>query len=181
MNAYELLRLPARLTITPDELGSAFRNAGKSAHPDAGGNDLEFARLHEAQAILASPSRRLRHWLELRGIAVEMRGTMETGLMDVFQLIGTVTQRAEALIRRREETRTPLGRALLEDETQHCREAVEHAIALIESAIQAQGAAFPHYESSPAPDAAAASATARNLAFLEKWQLALRSLYSRLI
>jgi hypothetical protein len=181
MNAYELLGLEPRLTITSDDLGKAFRSAGKSAHPDAGGNDQEFARLREAHAILSCPSRRLGHWLELRGLTVESRGAMDPRVMDVFSIVGTVSQRAESLIRRREEARTSLGRALLEQETQLCREAVEDAIAIVEPAIHAQCAAFASYETSSAPDASAASITVRNLAFLEKWQLTLRSLYSRLV
>ena len=76
MNAFEILRLPPRLSIRAEEVNNAFREAGKSMHPDAGGDDREFARLREAHAILSSPSRRLRHWLETHGITVEARGVV---------------------------------------------------------------------------------------------------------
>jgi curved DNA-binding protein CbpA len=181
MNAYKRLGLEPRLTITPDELADAFRNAGKSAHPDAGGNEGEFSRLRDAHAILSSPSRRLGHWLGLRGLTVESRGAMDPRVMDMFSTVGAVSQRAGDLIRRREDTKTALGRALLEQETQLCREAVEQAIAMVEPAIHEQCAAFASYEAASAPDAATASTTVRNLAFLEKWQLTLRSLYARLV
>ena len=127
------------------------------------------------------PSRRLRHWLETRGIAVETRGTVDPRVMDLFATVGEVSQRAEALVRRRQETKTSLGLAMLESETQRCREAVEGAIATMEAAIATQCAVFTHYEAAESPDAAAVSTTVRNLAFLEKWQAGLRSLYARLV
>ena len=61
-----------------------FREAGKQAHPDAGGGEGEFAALREAFAVVSSPSRRLRHWLELRGTPGEVRGSIENSLMEFF-------------------------------------------------------------------------------------------------
>ena len=181
MNAFAILGLDTRLTLRPEVLTDAFREAGKSLHPDAGGDEAEFARLREAHAILASPSRRLRHWLELQNIAVETRGTVDPRVMDLFATVGEVTQRAESIVRRRQETKTPLGLAMLEHETQLCRESVERTITMVEAAIAGECAVFPDYQRAESPDAAAASTTARNLAFLEKWHATLRSLYARLI
>jgi hypothetical protein len=181
MNAFAILGFDTRLTLHPEELGDAFREAGKSLHPDAGGDEAEFARLREAHAVLASPSRRLKHWLELQNIAVETRGAVDPRVMDLFATVGEVTQRAESLVRRRQETKTPLGLAMLEHETQLCRESVERAISMVEAAITGECAAFPEYETADSPDTTAASTTARNLAFLEKWQATLRSLYARLV
>jgi curved DNA-binding protein CbpA len=181
MNAYERLGIEPQLMLDAAILRAAFQDAGKQAHPDAGGNEQEFATLREAHAVLASPSRRLRHWLELQGIDADPRGAVDSQVMDLFGRVGEVSQRAEALIRRRDEARTALGRALLENETQSCREAVEQAINAIDQAITAQCDAFPSYEQAARPDAAAAAITARNLAFLEKWLITLRALFSRLV
>ena len=181
MNAFERLGLEPRLVLDDDALRAAFQTAGKQCHPDAGGSEQEFAALREAHAVLASPSRRLRHWLELRGIDADPRGVVDSQVMDLFASVGEVSQRAEALIRRRDEARSALTRALLESETQTCREAVENAIATIQRAIAAQCDMFADYENSAAPDAAAAATTARNLAFLEKWLATLRALFSRLL
>jgi len=181
MNAYQRLGIEPRLMLDPASLRTAFQDAGKQAHPDAGGGEQEFSALREAHAVLASPSRRLMHWLELQGIKADPRGPVDPRVMDLFTEVGTVSQRAEALIRRRDEARTALGRALLENETQSCREAVEQAITTIEQAISDQCHAFPSYEQAARPDAAAAAITARNLAFLEKWIITLRALFSRLV
>lgn len=114
MNAYKILGIESCLVVSEDELREAFREAGRKIHPDAGGDESEFAELREAFALLVSPSRRLRHWLELRGVSCELRGAISPMLMGLFSSVGEVTQLAEALIRRRNEAKTSLGRAMLE-------------------------------------------------------------------
>lgn len=181
MNAFETLGIAPCLVMDGQVLRDAFREAGKRAHPDAGGGDQEFAALRQAFEILSSPSRRLRHWLELRGMPVELRGSVASGLMDLFARIGETSQQAAALGRRREEAKSALGRAMIEGETQACREAVEQAIALVEAAIERECALFPQLESAVTPDPAIASAAVRNLAFLEKWRSGLRASFARLV
>ncbi|MCU0752401.1 MAG: hypothetical protein MUF86_09670 [Akkermansiaceae bacterium] len=181
MNAFETLGLAPRLAITDEAVRDAFREAGKLAHPDAGGAMDSFARLREAFDTVASPSRRLRHWLELRGITPESRGVVAAAVMDLFAEIGVVSQRAETLIRRRDEAKSALGRAILEAETQACREAVERAIAIVEAAIGRETSCFPDYERDPQDEIETAVAAVRNLAFLEKWRHTLRDLFSRLV
>lgn len=180
-NAFEILGIVPSLTIAEENLRSAFREAGKLAHPDAGGGDDEFAKLREAFEIVSSPSRRLKHWLELRGTPAETRGTVDPLLMDLFGQVGEVTQRAEHLIRRRDQTKSALGLAMLERETHVCREAVEKAISQVEASIARESAVFPEIENADSPDVEAASKIARNLAFLEKWRAGLRSVFSRLV
>jgi curved DNA-binding protein CbpA len=180
-NAYHLLSLEPALVISEEELRDAWREAGKQAHPDAGGSEDGFAELRDAFARLSSPSRRLMHWLELRGTPGDVRGSIGSGLMDLFSEVGTVSNRAEEIIRRREAAKSSLGRAMLEGETQLCREAVELAIARVEAEIATEAEAFPFYQAAESPDVEAVSMTARNLAFLEKWRAGLRSCYARLV
>lgn len=180
-NAFDRLGLEPALVLTDETLRGAFRAAGKQVHPDAGGGEGEFTALNEAFAILSSPSRRLRHWLECRGLTVETRGTIDTALMDLFSEVGAVTQRAEVLVRKRDEAKSALGRALLEGGTQGCREALEAAIAKVEAWIFRECEIFPSLETSEDPDLATAATIARNLVFLEKWRAGLRAGFSRLI
>jgi len=181
MNAFEILGIEPRLVIPAETLADAYREAGKQAHPDAGDGEEAFAALRQAFEILSSPSRRLRHWLELRGLPVETRGTLAAEIMDLFSQVGETSQRAEALARRRDEAKSALGRALLERETQSCREDVERCIALVEAAIGRECAVFPDFQNAAAADLGAASASVRNLAFLEKWRASLRAMFSRLV
>ena len=180
-NAFDRLGIQPRLAISEETLREAFRAAGKQAHPDAGGGDGEFTALNEAFALLVSPSRRLQHWLEWRGLPAETRGTIDTGLMDLFSEVGAATQRAETLIRKRDEAKSSLVRAMLEGETQVCREELETAMAKVESWIARECEIFPELETSESPDPVVASKAARNLVFLEKWRTGLRSCFGRLV
>jgi curved DNA-binding protein CbpA len=180
-NSFEILGAVPGLVFSEDALRGLFREAGKQAHPDAGGGEGEFAALREAFAVLSSPSRRLRHWLELRGTPGEVRGSIDSTMMDLFSEVGAVTQQAETVIRKREEAKSILVRAMLEAETQLCRESVERAIFRVESQITEECSVFPEFEKAEQVDVELASKIARNLAFLEKWRRGLRSFYSRLV
>ena len=181
MDAFQILGIERRLVVSDERLREAFREAGKQVHPDAGGGDGEFMKLREAFALLSSPSRRLRHWLELRGTPGEVRGAIDPTLVDFFGEVGAVTQRAEAVIRKRDEARSALVRAMIEGENQECREAVEAAIFKVEAMIQRECEAFFKIEGASELEVAFASQIARNLAFLEKWRGGLRAIFSQLI
>ncbi len=180
-NAFQILGIEPALVLTDDALRDAYREAGKRTHPDAGGGEGEFAALREAFAVVSSPSRRLRHWLELRGTPGDVRGTIEPSLMDIFSAVGAVTQQAEALVRKRDEAKSALVRAMLEGETQVSRESVERAISQVEARISNECAVFPGFEKSSDLDVEAAAKAARNLAFLEKWRAGLRACFSKLV
>ncbi len=180
-NAFTILGLEPGLVFSDEELREAFRDAGKRLHPDAGGGEGEFAGLRAAFAVVASPSRRLSHWLELRGSPADARGTVDPALMDLFGEVGAVTQSAESLIRQREESRSALVLAMLEGETQVCREAVERAISQVEVLLARECAVFADFEASEILDVEAASRVARSLAFLEKWRAGLRACFARLV
>ncbi|MES2475827.1 MAG: hypothetical protein V4640_08605 [Verrucomicrobiota bacterium] len=181
INAYELLSLPPALVLPEETLRDAWRVAGKITHPDAGGTEDGFAELRAAFALLSSPSKRLLHWLELRGTPGEVRGRVDADLMDLFSEIGAVSNRAEELIRKRDAAKSVLVRAMLEGETQLCREEVERAIAGVDVRMARETGVFPIYEAAAELEIEDASRTARNLAFLEKWRAGLRGIYARLV
>lgn len=180
MNAFDTLGLPRQLLLSEAELREAFREAGKRVHPDAGGAEGEFAALKEAMVILSSPSRRLSCWLSIEGISVEPRGMIAPGLMDLFGKIGSVSQRAELVIRKRETSQSALGKALLEPELQDCLQQVEEMIAEVDAGLAFECAIFALWMSA-VPDAVAGSEKVRNLAFLEKWKASLKALYARML
>lgn len=181
LNAYEILGLKPTLVLDRETLNAAMREAGKLTHPDAGGDPQQFAAVQLAYETLLSPAKRLKQWLELRQIDVESRGVIGAGMMEWFSLVGEVSQRAEALIRKRESTKSALGLALLENETQLCREAVGKVIATIEAAIDQSCAGFSELDGQSAIDPLAASECYRDLSFLEKWRAMLRGLFARLV
>jgi hypothetical protein len=180
-NAYETLSLSPRLTIGEEELRVAFREAGKTAHPDSGGDTAGFEKLRAAFETLSSPSQRLIHWLACRGILIDTRGTIDTRLMDLFGTVGEVSHRAGELSRKRATARTALGLALLENETQSCLETVESTISLVDQAIAEETGYFNAMETGQINDTETFSRCARNLLFLEKWRKTLRSIPPTLI
>lgn len=180
MDAFETLAIPRVLVISEDTLRAAFREAGKRVHPDAGGSEADFARLQQAFATLSSPSKRLKHWLTLRGEAGDDRGSISPELMDLFGKVGAVIQQADAIIRKREEARSALTLAMLEGGTQACREAVEGAIGEVAVAIEGVMKVFPEIETGELPGEFAARQV-RNLAFLEKWRANLQESFARLV
>ena len=172
MNAFDALGLPTRLTLATAEIDTAFREAGKRHHPDAGGDKDHFTRLRDARVTLVAPDRRLAHWLEIRGHRPDPRGNIAPEIMDLFSSVGEAVQQAADIARRRSAAQTPLGLALLESETLRSRERIETMIARVNAAIEAQCAPFPSWDAGP-PDPAIAAATLRNLRFLEKWKTSL--------
>jgi hypothetical protein len=175
-NAFETLSIPPRLTLGEEELRDAFREAGKSAHPDGGGDNARFDQLRAAFETLSSPAQRLIHWLACRDVPVDTRGTIDTHLMDLFGAVGDASHRASELSRKRATARTALVLALLENETQSCLEAVESAISLVDHAIQQETNHFEAMENGRINDPNAFSRCARNLLFLEKWRKTLRAI-----
>lgn len=180
MDAFALLGMPRQLVVSEDDLRSAFREAGKVSHPDAGGSEEAFSQTQAAFATLASPSKRLKHWLVLEGIAGEDRGTISTALMDLFGSVGGVLQQADTLIRKRDEARSALARAMMEGETQVCREAIEGGIARVDAALVAETDGFAGIQAGEVTVEIAAQ-TARNLVFLEKWRANLQERFSGLV
>jgi curved DNA-binding protein CbpA len=180
-DAFQRMGMAPCLVLADDSLREAFLEASKRAHPDAGGGEGEFAALREAMTVLSSPASRLKLWMELRGTPTVVRGVIDTALMDVFAEVGRVTQGAESLIRKREEAKSALGRAMLEGETQLRREEVEKMIGKVDELIRAECRAFSAFEVGESLDQEAASVAARNLTFLEKWHTGLRGCYSRLV
>jgi curved DNA-binding protein CbpA len=181
MNAFGILGLPEKLTLSAREIDTAWRETGARIHPDAGGGEAAFAELRAARDTLASPANRLAHWLGLHGHSAAPRGTIAPEIMDLFGPVAEATRQAEEFARRRAAATTALGLAVLEAGTLRIRESVESTIASLDDAIAITCADFEGWQQAPeSVDAAKASAVVRGLRFLEKWKRNLMSAYSGL-
>lgn len=176
MDPFTLLGLARRLAIAESELREAFRLAGKSGHPDAGGSGEEFTALQQAFARLSSPSKRLRAWLECQGLTGQDRGAISPQLLDLFSSVGIALQQADDITRRRSAAMSNLAKAMLEPAVQAAREKLEASLEEVALAIQTQEAVFPLIESGQGDP----WLVARDLAFLEKWQAELKSRFAAL-
>jgi curved DNA-binding protein CbpA len=175
-DAFATLGIFRKLTWSEDDLRQAFRDAGKSAHPDAGGTGTGFQTLQEALATLSSPSRRLKHWLQLQEVPGDDRGSLGPDLMDAFSQVGAVLQDADSLIRKREAAQSALAKAMLEGSAQVLRERIEASQSTLETLVAPRVATFDALERGGGDP----WQTVRDLAFLEKWQAQLRERYGRL-
>lgn len=176
MDAFTLLGLEKRLAISETDLREAFRNAGKQAHPDSGGSSQDFTALQEAFVRLLSPSKRLRAWLECRGITGEERGAISPQLLDLFSKVGGALQQADEVTRRRSAALSSLAKAMVEPAVQAAREQLETALEEVGAAMQTQEAKFPSIEAGEGDP----WLVARDLAFLEKWQAELKARFAGL-
>lgn len=177
MNAFETLGLRVGLSFSVEEIREAFRERAATTHPDAGGDEGEFAALREAQELLLSPSKRLREWLRVKGRPAEDRGTIGAELMDFFQKVAETGARAEAAVKAGEAAQTALAKGMAEVRLMAERENVKNLLAEIEAGIAGRERMFPAIEAGNAD----APSVMRDLVFLEKWRGAMRSLYGRLM
>ncbi|TAE78447.1 MAG: hypothetical protein EAZ65_05730 [Verrucomicrobia bacterium] len=176
MNPFGQLGLTPTLTLSDADLREAFRTAGKSAHPDAGGNSDHFAVLQKAFTLLSSPSRRLRCWLEAKAISGEERGAISPELLDLFARVGQALQQADSVGKQREAALSALAKAMLEPATQQARETLEDSLEAVATAIDTETARFPELEAGHGDP----WRVARDLAFLEKWQAELKARFAAL-
>jgi len=176
MDAFGILGLERRLRLEDEAISAAFREQGKTRHPDGGGSVAEFEELEQAHQILKDPARRLRHWLELEEVSGNLRGSVGTELMAMFSELGELLQQADALIRERESAASALAKAMLEGRTQGVRDDLETITAGLDSLVQARVARFAAVESGTADG----WELARDLTFLSKWQAQVRERFASL-
>lgn len=176
MDAFEELGLEPRLTLEEEVLEVAYAEAGKRAHPDAGGTREAFERVARAREILSSPVSRLRHWLECSERPGDLRGPVSPGMMDVFSELGGLLQRVDELLREREKAGSALAKAMLEGRAQEAREQVEAMQEKLEAMMDERVVDFPAIERGERDG----WELARELGFLEKWRREVRERFARL-
>lgn len=179
MNAFERLGLGVGLVVSEEEVRDAFRKKAVQAHPDSGGDEVEFAAMQVAQEVLLSPSKRLKEWLGAQGEEVDSRGQIETGLMDLFQMVAEVGSVAEEAIKAAEAAQSALAKGMAEVGQMNSREKVKELLSEIEAELQERVSRFGKIEE--AEDFRLASETMRDLIFLEKWKGTLKGLFGRLM
>lgn len=177
MNSFERLGLQVGLSFSMEEIREAFRARAAELHPDSGGDEGDFAALQLAQEVLLSPAKRLKEWLAAKGCAADERGTIDTGLMDLFQKVAEAGASAEAAIKAAEKAQSALAKGMAEVRLMSVRDSVKDLLAGIEAGIRERTEVFPSIEEGKS-DAAKAM---RDLVFLEKWRATMRSLYGRLM
>lgn len=177
MNAFEKLGLEPTLLLSDESLREAFRNKAAVLHPDSGGDEADFAAIREAQEWLASPAKRLRAWLQIRGTKITERGTISNELINWFQKIAENGSAAETSIKKAAAAQSALTKGMAELELMKHRETTKTLLSNVEREISIRVDQFALIEQ----DELNPSALMRDLIFLEKWRSSIRGLYGRLI
>ena len=171
-DAFAILGLDRALTIDDADLNSAWKELSRTHHPDQETGDTDqSATVNRAYDLLRAPSRRLRHWLELQGIAIGRQASIEPSLMDLFSRIGPLLQEADEVLQKRSAASSALAKALLAESEIATQQRLQDLLATLQGELAATTDRFPTLESgtSPGNSDEALGALAR-LGFLEKWQ-----------
>ena len=119
---FAVLRLPRRPWLDPDQIKEQYQQLTRASHPDRSRgddrNDSAFAAITEAYRVLSSPRLRLQHLLELEG---NTDSTIEaaqvaTDLSDIFLSAATLAREIDALLQKRDQATSTLGKSLLQSE-----------------------------------------------------------------
>lgn len=113
---FALLEQPRGPWLDPAALRDAYHRKTLQTHPDTAtpGRESDFAQLNEAYQVLQDPKRRLHHLLSLENcVPPSANQAVPQELQELFLLIGTSTQRANALLEKIRTTSNALSRSLL--------------------------------------------------------------------
>lgn len=177
MNAFDRLGLGVGLVVSEEEVREAFRRVAAVAHPDSGGDEVDFSEMQKAREVLLSPAGRVKAWVAASGVEVEARGQIGPGLMDLFSKVAECGSGAEAVIKEAEGAQSALAKAMVEVKLMDQRERVEGLISEVEGEISERVGIFPRLERGEGD----VGLVMRDLVFLEKWRGTLRGIYGRLM
>ncbi len=111
---FALLDQPRRPWLDVDELKQAFHARSRELHPDvADASDAGFAQLNEAYQVLHDPKRRLQHLLGLEGRPPARESSVPQEIAELFPIVASVTQDADAFAQKTTAATNPLSRSLL--------------------------------------------------------------------
>ncbi len=174
-NYFKLLNIEQNIHIDQDTLAKNHQKIAAEHHPDNPKNnngDTQYQNINRAYKTLKSPSKRLIHIIELTGMPFEKRGKVSDHLLDLFMSTAQILQESDAIIKKKSATTSYLVKALLESETQITQELISKQIEIIEKETTSA--------LNKAKETNNLTNSARDLAFLEKWQAQLKERYASL-
>lgn len=178
-NCFELLGLTPRAAMDDNLLEKAYLDAAKKLHPDhASGDSARTSALNEAISVLRSPSRRLKHLMELNSAVAWKAIPLEPSLMDLFAAVGRQLESAGKVTEKAKSVSTALSRALLSGEILKVRESLEDLNGEISSHVDSYLHELPGLDARIFQGDSTVWSDAQKLqvklAYLEKWQTQIR-------
>jgi curved DNA-binding protein CbpA len=181
MDYFEILGVERKAALGEEEVREAFHRVGKAAHPDGGEGGEGFEMVGEAYGVLRDPARRMRHLLELEypGEAFGGGGRMVSGeMLDLFGRAGEGLQAAEGVLRKKAETSTALGKAMLAKEEIAAQQRVQELGFEIDGMLRVEEGRLGEFDRLLGEDREGALRLGREMmerfGFLTKWQAKVR-------
>ncbi len=172
---FELLGLPCSLTLSEQDIESAWAQAMQSAHPDSGDGDEELsASLNEARAGLSDPLRRLHSWLSEKSDLDSDRKNVgiDPELMDLFAAVNEGLQQADAAIAETKAASTALGKALVAKKAVQAQLGLQSLLGRINQAVGEITDRFSEFEvKAESGDFDFAQKASDRARFLKKWEM----------
>ena len=179
-NYFKLLDIAPKVNIDLENLSDQHKKLAAQHHPDNQDNeekdDTKYKLINLAFKTLKSPAKRLMHLMEISNISYDKRGTVSDHLLDHFMFTAQLLQDTDAFLRKKSTTTSALALALLEGESQLIQEQLGKQIETIElEQTQSLQLAIEAEKNNQSLEN-----SARDLAFLEKWQAQLKERYASL-
>jgi len=178
-NYFSLLDIEPVVNIDLEKLSDHHKKLAAQHHPDSpesSGDDTQYKLINTAYKALKSPAKRLTHLIEIAGVAYDKRGTVSDHLLDLFMSTAQLLQDADAFLRKKSGTTSALALALLAGESQQLQEQLGKQIEIIDN----EQADTLEQATEKEQNNLSLENSARDLAFLEKWQAQLKERYASL-
>lgn len=169
IDCFALLGLPRRPLPDQAEVKEHYLREAARLHPDASAGDTEkFRELQEAFKTVSDPSARLRHLLTLEFPEAHLAATPMQG--DLFMEVGQAVQTAREVVKRREQTHSPLAKALLAGDLAAARDRVKRVqldVEIRQAVLQGELADLDAHW--PQVEPSRVNRLASDLAFVNRW------------
>lgn len=185
-NCFDLLGLVPRASIDDELLEKAYLETAKTIHPDHSDADSDrTSALNAAVSVLRSPSRRLKHLMELNSDFQWRAIPLEPELMELFAGLSRELDAAAKVTEKRKLASSALSKALLSAEILKVRESLEDINLAISTRMDSYLKLLPTLDNRLALGDYTAWNTLQQiqakLAYLEKWQSQIRDRLLQLI
>ncbi len=176
-SAFSLLSLEPSIDLDLEALKSSFQEASQCHHPDQGGSLDAFEKINQAYQALKQKPTRLIEILKHFEVSFEARGSISPQVENLFKEVGELIQKAEPVLKQKEQTSTPLALALIENQVLEIQQEIS---AKIQDLNQKEALIFNELlKNEDEIDVELIQETTRSLLFIQKWRAQLQSCFAR--
>lgn len=180
---FTILGVPAQPGLDAELLQSRFDALSRIAHPDAAGENAEFAKLNAAYETLADPVKRLKALLAHFEQAPAARtGIVDEDMVERFMELSEFLTRTDQLVERYQALTSAVAKSLMAPSVEEAKRKVAVFLDGIDAELREDAVLLadlnPQFDQDgpppPAPVFSALRTMLQRLAFLQKWESELK-------